>query len=85
MLDDEIQVREVSGSVVDIGDVEAILVQGPDGGPFVRVDVLDSELLALRQIAVGLGVGELPASGISLPPSSRESSPALIRLSSAAE
>ena len=39
VLDDEVQVGEVRGHVVDVGDVEGVAVQRPDGRALVDVDV----------------------------------------------
>ena len=61
VLDDEVELREVRGDVVDVGDVERVLVQRPDRRALVDVDVLDPELLALLQEGPRLRVLERPA------------------------
>src|SRR5215470_13540397 len=67
VLDDEIQPEEGRGDLVDVVDLEGILVEGPDGRPFVHVNILDPELLTLFQVPQGPGIGELPPLGIALP------------------
>ena len=67
VLDDEVEIGKRGGDFVDVGDVEGIAVEGPDRRPFMDVNVLDPELLALFQITHGPRVGELPSPGISLP------------------
>jgi hypothetical protein len=57
VLDDEVQVLEVGRRVVDVGDVEGVLVQRPDGRALVDVDVLDAQLAAGVEVPVGLTVG----------------------------
>jgi len=42
MLDNEIQIWEQGSHFVDVAHIECILIQRPDGWPFVHVDVLDS-------------------------------------------
>ena len=56
VLDDEVELREGGGSVVDVGDVERVPVERPDGGALVDVDIADAELGALLQVATGPGV-----------------------------
>lgn len=67
MLDDEVQVREGSGCVVDIGDVEGILVQGPDRGALVNVDVRHAKVQALLKVLERPLVCQFPPLGIILP------------------
>jgi hypothetical protein len=67
VLDDEVEVREVRGDVVDLLDVERVLVQRPDRRPLVDVDVLDAELDALLQVALRPGIVEAPAAGVAPP------------------
>src|SRR5205814_9551894 len=61
VLDDEVELWEVRGDVVDIRDVERVLVERPDRRSLVDVDVLDPELLALLQETLRLGTLERPA------------------------
>src|SRR5207247_966570 len=67
VLDDEVELREVRGNVVDIRDVERILVERPDCRALVHVDVRDPEFLALLQEALRLGVLERPATRALIP------------------
>src|SRR5262249_15006839 len=67
VLDDEVEISERGGSFVDVGDIERITVEGPDGRPLVHVNVLDTQFYALLQVASGPWIGELPPPGISLP------------------
>ena len=67
MLDDEVQVGEIGGHVVDVGDIEGVPVQRADGRALVHVDVLDAELAAGLQVAVGPRVVELLAAGLPVP------------------
>jgi hypothetical protein len=67
VLDDEVELREVRGGAVDVGDVERVTVQRPDRRALVDVDVLDAEVLALRQVALGLVRVESPAARLVLP------------------
>src|SRR6185312_9151380 len=61
MLDDEVQSLEPRRHLVDVRHVEGVLVQRPNRGALVDVDVLDAEFLALLQEPPGLGVLEGPA------------------------
>ncbi len=67
MLDDEVETLEIGGGVVDVGHVERVLVQRPDRGALVDVDVLDPEVLRGLQEPVRLGVGQLVAAGVATP------------------
>ncbi len=67
MLDDEVQILERGGDVIDIGDIERIPVQRDDRWPLVDVDVLDPELLRRLEILVGRLVGELVALRLATP------------------
>lgn len=67
MLDDEVQVGEVTGDVVDVGDVEGVAVQRPDRRTLVDVDVGDPELAAGLEVAVRPRVGQLPAARLPMP------------------
>src|SRR5262249_6273995 len=67
VLDDEVEISERGGSFVDVGDIERITVEGPDGRPLVHVNVLDPEFSAPLQETVGPPIGELPTPGIFLP------------------
>ena len=60
MLDDPVEVLEVGRRIVDVMDVEGVLVQRDDGRPLVHVHVLDAELLAELEAAIGVGVVEPP-------------------------
>ena len=48
-------------AAVDVGDVEGVLVERPDRRALVDVDVAHAQLLAPLEVAIGLGVGQLPA------------------------
>src|SRR5258707_12942891 len=67
MLYDEGQLGEVGGGVVDVGDVKGITVEGIDGGPLVDVDVGNAQFDAFLQVAIGFGIGELIALGVTAP------------------
>lgn len=67
MLDDEVQIREVRGDVIHVGDVERVAVQRPDRRPLVDVDVADAELAAGLEVPVGPRIVELPAAGFPVP------------------
>ena len=62
MLDDEVEVGEVRCDVVDVGDVERIAVQRPDGRALVDVDVADAEFAAQLEVAVRPRIIEPPPS-----------------------
>ena len=51
MLDDEVELEVVGGNLVDVGDIEGVTVQRPDGRPLVHVDVLDAQVDALFQVS----------------------------------
>lgn len=61
MLDDEVQIGEVRGDMIDVGDIEGDTVQRPDRRALVDVNVADAEFLARFEIAVRPRVVELPA------------------------
>jgi hypothetical protein len=61
VLHHEIEVGEVRRCVIDIRDVESVPVQGPDGGALMDVDVLDAELAAFLEVAVGPWIGQFVA------------------------
>ena len=60
MLDDEVQVGEVRRDVVDVGDVEGVAIQRPDGRALVDVDVADAEFAAELEVAERPRVVEPP-------------------------
>src|SRR5712691_7416575 len=63
MLNNEGQLGELGGGIVDVGDVKGIAVEWEDGGTLVDMDVGDTELGTLLQIAIGFWIGELIALG----------------------
>ena len=67
MLDDEVQVGEVRGDVVDVGDVERVAVQRPDRRALVYVDVSHAEFAARLEVPVRPRVVEPPAAGLAVP------------------
>src|SRR5215208_2771623 len=67
MLDDEVQVGEVRGDMIDVGNIEGIAVERPDRRAFVHVDVADTELLAEFEVPICPRVVELPAARIPVP------------------
>src|SRR3954467_2103857 len=67
MLDDEVQVGEVRGDMIDVGNIEGIAVERPDRRAFMYVDVADTELLAEFEVPVCPRVVELPAARIPVP------------------
>ena len=67
MLDDEVQAGEVRRGEVDVGDVEGVLVERPDRGALVDVDVRTPSCSHASQVPRRLGVFEGPAAGITSP------------------
>src|ERR1700733_2625422 len=61
VLNDEVQVLERGGDIVDIGDVERVPVQRNDCWALVNMDVLDAELLCRLKKFVGFFIGQLVA------------------------
>ena len=59
VLDNEVQVGEVGGGVVDVGDVERVTVERTNGRALVDVDVADAQFPAQLEVAVGPRVVEL--------------------------
>ena len=55
------------GDVVDVGDVEGVAVQRPDGRALVDVDVADAEFAAQLEVAVRPRVVEPPAARVAVP------------------
>src|SRR5581483_9190241 len=51
MVDDEPEVWEVGGDLVDVAHVEGVAVQGVDGRTLVDVDNVDAELPAFFEVA----------------------------------
>src|SRR6185312_12007808 len=64
---DEVEVLVVGRRRVDVDGAEGVLVQRPDRGALVGVDVLDAQLLALLQEAVGLRGVQPPAARVLVP------------------
>ena len=64
VLDNEVEVGEVGGRVVDVGDVGGVPVQRPDGRALVNVDVSDAQFLAGLEVAVGPRVVEAGLVGL---------------------
>ena len=67
VLNDEVQVLERCGDVVDIGNVERVPVQGNDRRTLVNVNILDAVLLRRLKKFIGFLVGELVALRVALP------------------
>ncbi len=67
VLDHEVQVGEVRGDVIDVGDVERVPVQRPDRGSLVDVDVADAEFAAGFEVPVRPRIVELPAARLPVP------------------
>src|SRR6202022_4236933 len=67
VFDNEVQILEGCRDIIDIGNIEGVPVQGQNRRPLMNVDVLDSELLGFFQKAVGRGISQLVAFGVSLP------------------
>ena len=61
MIDDKIKLGEIRRRIVDIGDIEGVAVERQDGRAFMDVNVFDAKPLGMLEIALGPGVGELPA------------------------
>ena len=67
MVDDELQIREGRGEIVDIAHIEGIAAERVDGRALVDVDDVDAERTALLHIAADPGLGQRIALRIALP------------------
>src|SRR3954462_4130744 len=61
MLDDEIELGEISGSVIDVMDIESDGAQRVYGRSLGDMDVFDPRRLRQLQILVGPGIIETPS------------------------
>jgi len=67
VLDNEVQILERRGDVINIGHIERIAVKRNNGRSLVDVDILDTKLLRRLEIFVGRLVGQLIALGFATP------------------
>src|SRR5690349_20210733 len=61
MLDDEIELGEISGGVINIMDIESIGAQRVNCRPLVHVDIFDTSGLGQLQILVSPRIIETPS------------------------
>src|SRR3984957_9614887 len=66
-LDDEVQLLERRGDVINVGHIERIAVKRKYRRPLVDMDILDPKLLGRLEIFVGRLVGELISLGFATP------------------
>ena len=67
MLDNEVQILERGGDIIDIGNIERIAVERENGRAFVDMDVLDAELPRRFEKGIGFLVCQFVALRLAFP------------------